>query len=129
MALEAAVRAWIEAWEQVWPAKDAKRIAARYAASASYRSHPFREPTTAIEYVRRAFGEEDLVRCWFGEPVTHGERATVEYWAILRKPNGSEITIAGTSVLHFDGDGLVDDHRDYWTERDGSVDPPSGWGR
>jgi hypothetical protein len=125
----AASRAWIEAWEQGWPAKDAEWIVARYTATASYRSHPFREPTTAIEYVRRAFGEEDLVRCWFGEPVAHGERAAVEYWAILRKPDGSEITVAGAAALRFNDDGLVIDHRDYWTQRDGAVEPPAGWGR
>jgi nuclear transport factor 2 (NTF2) superfamily protein len=126
---EAAAHAWIEAWEQGWPTKDAERIAARYTATASYRSHPFREPTTAIEYVRRAFEEEELVRCWFGEPVVKGDRAAVEYWAILQKPEGPEITIAGTSLLRFDAVGLVVDHRDYWTERDGSVEPPPGWGR
>jgi hypothetical protein len=125
---QAAARAWIAAWQQGWPAKDAERIGSRYSATASYRSHPFREPTTTIEYVRRAF-EEELVRCWFGEPVVQAKRAAIEYWAILRKPEGSEITIAGTSVLRFDADGLVVDHRDYWTERDGSVEPPSGWGR
>jgi hypothetical protein len=90
---------------------------------------PFREPTTAIEYVRRAFGEEDLVRCWFGEPVGQRDRAAVEYWAILRKPDGSDITIAGTTALRFDEEGLVVEHRDYWAERHGIVEPPAGWGR
>jgi SnoaL-like domain len=125
----AAARAWIDAWQRGWPAKDAELIAARYDPSASYRSHPFRDPTTALDYIRWAFGEEDLVRCWFGEPVTQDDRAAVEYWAILRGADGSETTVAGTAVLQFDSDGLVRTHRDYWAERGGAAEPPTGWGR
>ena len=102
-------------------------IAARYRPDAPYRSRPFREPTTAREYVTQAFGEEQLVRCWFGEPIVEGERAAVEYWAILHSPDGSDITIAGHSHLRFDGEGLVVEHRDYWAQRDGAVGPPPGW--
>jgi hypothetical protein len=124
-----AAKAWIDVWERGWPTREAELIASRYGPGAPYVSHPFRDPTTALEYVRRAFDEEDLVRCWFGEPVATGDRAAVEYWAILRRPNGSEFTIAGTAVLRFDADGLVQDHRDYWTQREGVAEPPSSWGR
>jgi len=124
----AAVRTWVEAWEEGWPSKDVERIASRYQPDAPYRSHPFRDVSTAREYVTRAFGEEELVRCWFGEPIVEGDRAAVEYWAILRTPGGADITIAGHSHLRFDEDGLVADHRDYWTQRDGAVEPPGGWG-
>ena len=103
-------------------------IAARYRPDAPYRSHPFRDVSTAREYVTQAFGEEELVRCWFGEPVVEGDRAAVEYWAILRSADGSDITIAGHSSLLFDENGLVAEHRDYWAQRDGAVDPPAGWG-
>jgi SnoaL-like domain len=123
-----AARAWIDAWEEGWPAEDVDVVAARYRPEAPYRSHPFREPSTARDYVAKAFTEETLVRCWFGEPVVEGDRAAVEYWAILRSPDGAEITIAGHSHLRFDRDGLVEEHRDYWTQRDGAVDPPEGWG-
>jgi nuclear transport factor 2 (NTF2) superfamily protein len=122
-----ATRAWVEAWEAGWPAKDVERIASRYRPEAPYRSHPFRDVTTAREYVTRAFDEEELVRCWFGEPVIEDERAAVEYWAILRSPDGSHITIAGHSHLRFDEEGLVVEHRDYWTQRGGAVEPPAGW--
>lgn len=124
----AAARAWVEAWEPGWPAEDVDRIASRYRPDAPYRSHPFRDVSTAREYVTQAFGEEDLVRCWFGQPVVDGERAAVEYWAILRSPDGADITIAGNSHLRFDEGGLVAEHRDYWTQRDGAIEPPPVWG-
>jgi hypothetical protein len=123
-----AVRAWVRAWQHGWPDADVDVIAGRYRPDAPYRSHPFRKPTTPHGYVAQAFTEEKLVRCWFGEPIVQGNRAAVEYWAILRSPDGSDITIAGHSHLRFDDEGLVAEHRDYWSQRDGAVEPPPGWG-
>jgi nuclear transport factor 2 (NTF2) superfamily protein len=128
MDTRVAARSWIEAWESGWPAEDVDMIAARYRPDAPYRSHPFREPSTARAYVAQAFTEEKLVRCWFGEPVVEGDRAAIEYWAILRSPDGTDITIAGHSHLRFDDDGLVAEHRDYWDQRDGAAEPPVDWG-
>jgi nuclear transport factor 2 (NTF2) superfamily protein len=128
MDTDAAARAWIEAWEKGWPATDVDRIASRYQASAPYRSHPFRDVSTVREYVTQAFTEEELVRSWFGQPIVDGDRAAVEYWAILRSPDGTHVTIAGHSHLRFDEDGLVAEHRDYWAQQDGTIDPPAGWG-
>ena len=128
MDTHAAARTWIEAWQKGWPVEDVEVIAARYRPDAPYSSHPFREPTTAREYVSQAFTDEKLVRCWFGEPVVEGDRAAVEYWAILRSADGSDLTIAGSAHLRFDEDGLVAEHRDYWTQRNGAVEPPEGWG-
>jgi hypothetical protein len=98
-----------------------------YADDAVYSSHPFREPQTARGYVERAFGEEDVVQAWFGEPVVSGDRAAVEYWAILRAE--AELTIAGAAFLRFDDDGRVIQHRDYWDQIDGRREPAEGWGR
>jgi nuclear transport factor 2 (NTF2) superfamily protein len=128
METHAAARAWVQAWEQGWPAEDVDVIAARYQPDAPYRSHPFREPTTAREYVSQAFTEEKLVRCWFGEPVVEGDRAAVEYWAVLRSPDGSDVTIAGHSHLRFDEEGSVVEHCDYWAQREGAEEPPAAWG-
>jgi SnoaL-like domain len=124
----AAVGVWVEAWQEGWPTKDVERIVSRYRPDASYRSHPFREVSTARAYVTQAFAEEDLIHCWFGDPVVDHDRAAVEYWAILRSPDGTDVTIAGHSHLRFDDGGLVIEHRDYWSQRDGAVDPPVGWG-
>jgi nuclear transport factor 2 (NTF2) superfamily protein len=128
MDTHGAVAAWIEAWREGWPTEDVDLIAARYRPDAPYRSHPFREPSTARAYVTQAFTEEKLVRCWFGEPIVEDNRAAVEYWAILRPPGGTDVTIAGHSHLRFDDEGLVVEHHDYWTQRVGSVEPPRGWG-
>lgn len=122
-----AARNWIQGWLQAWPARDVDGIAAMYADDAVYSSHPFRPPDTARSYAERAFGEEDLVQAWFGEPVVSGDRAAVEYWAILRAED--ELTIAGAAFLRFDPDGRVRDHRDYWDQLDGRREPPEAWGR
>jgi hypothetical protein len=128
METEAAAHAWVEGWRRAWPGRDVDGIAAMYEHGAVYSSHPFRAPETARSYAERAFGEEDLVRAWFGEPVVSGDRAAVEYWAVLRTQAGDHITIAGAAFLRFGADGRAIDHRDYWTQADGSREPPSGWG-
>jgi ketosteroid isomerase-like protein len=128
METEAAARAWVEGWRRAWPARDVDGIASMYADGTVYSSYPFRAADTARSYAERAFGEEDLVRAWFGEPVVSGDRAAVEYWAVLRTPAGAEITIAGAAFLCFGRDGRVTQHRDYWVQTDGSHEPPSGWG-
>jgi hypothetical protein len=99
-----------------------------YADDAPYRSRPFRDPDTLRSYVARAFAEEDLVEGRFGEPVVAGNRAAVEYWAVLRGDEG-EVTIAGAAFLRFSPDGRVLEQRDYWEQRAGAVRPPAGWGR
>ena len=110
------MRRWIDAWRSAWPAEDVERIASEYA-------------ETARSYVERAFGEEKLVSCWFGEPVVDRERAAVEYWAVLRSPRGDEVTIAGCAFLRFGEDGRVVEHRDYWDQTNGAREPSSRWGR
>jgi hypothetical protein len=66
------------------------------------------------------------VGAWFGEPVVDGDRAAVQWWAALVE-NDSEVTLAGTSVLRFDGEGLVVDEWDAWNMADGRREPPPGW--
>ena len=128
---EEAARRWIEGWSRAWPAEDADAVAALYADDAVYRSHPFREPhlgtAGARAYAERAFGEETLVEAWFGEPIAAGNRAAVEYWAILSSA-GKELTLTGTTVLRFARDGRVEEHREYWSLDDGAYRPPPGWG-
>ena len=125
-----AARAWVEAWTRGWPARDPGAIAERYRADAPYRSHPFREPTSALGYTTWAFEDQSGVRFAFGAPVvdesTH--RAVVEYWAVITTADGRDETVAGTSVLRFDAEGLVEDHRDYWVVHEGALEPPAGFG-
>jgi hypothetical protein len=37
------------------------------------------------------------------------------------------VTLAGTTVLAFDDDGLVVDHRDYWNQEEERVEHYPGW--
>jgi hypothetical protein len=128
----AAARHWAETWQRAWEAQDVEAIVALYHPDVTFSTQAFREPylrrTGVREYVSQAFAEEDEVRAWVGEPVVGDDRAAIEWWATLRE-NGAEITLAGTSVLRFDADGLVVEQRDTWNQDDGRREPPDGWGR
>jgi hypothetical protein len=123
MDVEGAARAWIEGWTSGWQNADAETIGALYADDAVFRSHPFREPEKSTrDYALRAFADEELVECRFGEPVVAGDRAAVEYWAIL-SVDGDEETLAGIAMLRFGPDGRVVEQRDYWSMEPGRRPP------
>jgi hypothetical protein len=129
---EAAARAWVDAWSRAWPAADPEPLRAVYGDDAVFRSAPFRGPHLgsegALAYARSAFAEQDdFTDCWFGEPVVAGDRAAVEYWAVLVE-NGREVTIAGVAVLRFGPEGRVVAQRDYWALEPGAREPTPGWG-
>lgn len=132
MTVEAAARRWAQTWSKAWPAKDAQTISGLYAQGARYRSHPFREPKIgpqgAQEYAEWAFSDEEAIACWFGEPISSGPRAAVEWWAVI-VTKGEEWTLAGTSVLRFSQEGQVTEHTDYWCTEKGRCLPHTGWGR
>jgi ketosteroid isomerase-like protein len=128
-----AARRWRDTWLRAWPAQDVEALRALYSEQIVLRSHPFRDarvgPDDAAAYASWAFDSEEApAECRFGEPIVDGDRATCEYWAVVRS-DGSEQTIAGVSVLRFDADGLVASERDYWSVEDGRRDPPDDWGR
>jgi ketosteroid isomerase-like protein len=128
-----AARRWRDTWERAWPAKDVEAIRSLYGEHAVFRSHPFREPRLGAEgaagYASWAFASEEApAECRFGEPIVDGDRATCEYWAVVRS-GGSEQTIAGVSMIRFDGEGLVAFQRDYWAVEVGRRDPPDDWNR
>jgi hypothetical protein len=127
MDTRAAARRWADTWERAWPAQDVGAIAALYAPDASYRALAFREPTTAARYLPETFAAEAAVECRFGTPIVDGDRAAVEWWASWLE-DGEPLTMAGTTVLRFDADGLVVDQRDYWNELPGRRPPYPGWG-
>jgi ketosteroid isomerase-like protein len=124
-----AARRWSTTWERAWMQGDVAAIVALYAADATYRSHPHREPEHggALGYVSRTFAEESEVWCRFGESVVDTGRAAVEWWASFDEL-GDVITLSGVTLLRFDHHGLVIDHVDYWTQADGRVAPYDGWG-
>ncbi|HZB36277.1 MAG TPA: nuclear transport factor 2 family protein [Gaiellaceae bacterium] len=128
METEAAARAWIAGWWHAWPAADVDAVASLYADDAAFRSQPFRDLQSPRAYAEWAFSEQDEAECWFGEPVVSGDRAFVEYWAVVRY-RGSDETIAGIAVIRFRPDGLVAEQHDYWNAQDGRIEPPLGWCR
>jgi len=125
-----AARRWADVWERAWPAKDVDGIVALYAEGVRYRALVLREPEIGIAgvraYLQRTFGEEDSIECRFGEPVASGERAVVEWWASWTEA-GDDVTMAGVTVLRFDADGMVVDHRDYWNQSDRRELPFDDW--
>ena len=127
-----AARRWRDTWASAWPEKDVDAVRSLYSDQAVFRSHPFRDPHLgadgAATYAAWAFADEDETpaEVWFGEPVVYGDRATCEYWAVVRS-GGREQTIAGISTIRFDPDGLVAAQRDYWALVDERREPPREW--
>ena len=72
-----------------------------------------------------AFGEQAAAVCRFGEPVAAGDRAAVDWWAVITDRDGSQQTVAGTSLLRFGANGLVVEQRDVWADADGFVELPA----
>ncbi|MDQ3448570.1 MAG: nuclear transport factor 2 family protein [Chloroflexota bacterium] len=132
MTYSDAAQRWADVWQRSWQTLDAESIVALYAQDATYSSEPYRIPFRgqegAREYIEGAFAEETDVRAWFGQPVVTGSRAAVQWWASLVE-DGKGVTLAGTSILTFDGDGLVVDQWDTWNSIDERREPPEGWGR
>lgn len=124
---EAAARAWIEAWTRAWRGLDAELLTPIYTSDAVQRSHPFREPGNPIEYARWALAEEEgEPEVWMGDPIVAGDRAAIEWWAIVVE-NGKEVSLAGTSIVRFDAGGRVVEQSDYWGSTDGRTPPWPGW--
>jgi ketosteroid isomerase-like protein len=123
-----AARRWTEAWRRGWEALDAGPILACYAPDALLSAEPFREPYRGLDgvraYVTQALGEEEDPTVWMSEPIVEGDRASVSWWASLRE-GGADTTLAGTSVLRFNADGLVVEQWDAWNQATERRNPPS----
>jgi ketosteroid isomerase-like protein len=122
---------WAATWRSAWEALDADPIVALYALDVVFSTEPFREPYRGRDgvrrYVTRVFGEEDDARVRVSAPIVDGDRAAISWWASLRE-DGSDVTLAGTSLLRFDDDGLVVEQWDAWNHRPERGDPPPEWG-
>ena len=128
MDAAAAAAAWVEAWETAWPGGDVEAVAPIYADDAVFYSHPFRDREPARDYVTWAFAEQVSAVCRFGEPIVEGDRAAVDWWAVMTASDGSEESIAGTSLIRFRADGRVVEQRDVWAIEPGVRDLPD-WAR
>jgi ketosteroid isomerase-like protein len=114
-----AARAWVEAWTKGWIDHDPDVIAARYADGCVFRSHPSRDPLFGPEgartYAEQAFAEERSADPSFEQPIIGDDgRSAVEYRARVTTTEGDDVDLFGVSVLRFDDEGLVTEHRDYW---------------
>ena len=77
-------------------------------------------------YLEPNFAVEHDIECRFGEPLAGGDRAAVEWWAGWNEA-GADLTMAGVTILRFDDDSMVVDHRDYWNQSGQREQPFSGW--
>lgn len=130
MNAEAAAARWAETWACAWPNRDVEAIVGLYAKNAVYRSPAFRAPDLGLDGVRRylaeQFAAEQNVECWFGQPLATDEWAAVEWWAAWRE-GGRELTYAGVTLLRFDAEGQVVEHRDYDNHIERREPPYEDW--
>jgi len=130
MDVEAAARRWAAVWSRSWPAGDADAIASLYADSTTYRAFAFREADLGLTGVRRYLNEnfaiEEEIECWFGDPIVSGDRVAVEWWGSWAE-RGTQLTLAGVTVLRFNDEGKAVDHRDYWNQVERRESPYAGW--
>jgi SnoaL-like domain len=124
MTTEDAARRWAEVWARAWVDADVEAIAALYAPEADFYSAPFREHQSPRAYVERVFGEQAQAECRFGKPIVWDDRSAVDWWGVITSTDGSVETIAGTSLLRFDADGLVVEQRDAWMSEPGRRELP-----
>ena len=89
-----------------------------------------RPPDLGLAGVRRYLDEqlpaEENIECWFALPIASGNRAAVEWWASWTE-QGQELSYAGVTVLRFDDQGQVVEHRDYDNHVEGREPPYPGW--
>lgn len=123
---------WASTWERGWAEHDVEAIVGLYADGAVFRTSPFREPgfgpAGVREYVEWAFGDEERAETRFAAPVVAGRFATGEWWTVLTA-GGKDTTLAGVSLLEFDGNGLVVAQADYWHDEPGRREPHADFGR
>jgi nuclear transport factor 2 (NTF2) superfamily protein len=123
-----AARRWVRAWTDGWESLDPEPILACYAPDAMLSTQPFREPYRGRDgvrdYVTGALAEEADPRVWMSQPIVDGDRAAISWWASLRE-DGADATLAGTSVLRFDRDGLVTEQWDAWNQLSARSEPPT----
>jgi hypothetical protein len=129
MAAMSHARRWADGYRLAWESGDPAAAAALYRDDCAFRPAPFRAVEPPLAYTTRVFPEARAEDVRFGEPVEEGDRAAVEWWAVLVSPEGEAQTIAGCSVLRFDDEGLVAESRDYWHLEPGRRAPHDTWGR
>ena len=125
-------REWLEDYATAWREGDAETLGELFTEDAVYRSTPLRPPTVGREaireYWRDACSTQENLELRFGQPLVHGNRVAVEWWATMRN-SGDDLTLPGALMLRFRAGGRCEELREYWHAEEGRVEPPEGWGR
>ena len=128
-----AARRWASTWKNAWEAKDTEAIVAALCRRCRLLDatvpHAHLRRAGVREYVSQAFAEEDGAAGLGRGPRSSTAIAPRSNGGRPLTENGVETTLAGTSVLRFDDDGLVVEQRDTWNQADGRREPPDSWGR
>jgi hypothetical protein len=127
MDVAVAARRWADVLRHAWTAGDFDAFVSLYAEDASFRG-PFGEPERAADHMRRSLSlGEPGPDVWVGEPLVSGDRAAVEWWAII-VIDGQAESYAATAWLRFGDDGAVIEEHDYWQSAPGRREPWLNWG-
>jgi hypothetical protein len=125
---ESAARRWADVLREAWPAGEIEAFIALYADDAVFRG-PFGDPEPAVDHMRRTLSlGEPGPAVWVGEPIVVGDRAAVEWWAIIVS-DGEAQSFSATAWLRFDAKGAVIEEHDHWHSSAGRKEPWPGWGR
>jgi SnoaL-like domain len=123
---------WLAEYRRAWAERDADAAADLFTEDGVYASAPFRPPHVGRERIREYWRWEparhESLDLRFGTPIIEGNRAAIEWWAIMRQ-DGELVTGPGCLVLRFDRAGRCEELREYWHEAAGAHPPPARWGK
>src|SRR5918995_2232415 len=121
---------WIEDYADAWRRGDDELVGELFTEDGVYRSSPLRPATVGRasirEYWRNAIASQEALDLRFGDPVVHGNRVVVEWWAVMRD-DGQDVTLPGCLLLRFTSGGRCEELREYWNRAEGRHEPPDGW--
>jgi hypothetical protein len=120
------VDAWIEELRRGWSAGEPEAIGKLFTQTVVYRASPFEEPLVGRDLVvahwQEELGDVDEAVVDFSSPLIDGDRAAVEWWAVVTRA-GSVKSDSGALVLEFTG-SLCSRLHEYWMLRDGALEAP-----
>jgi hypothetical protein len=122
---------WLDAYRRAWIEKNAAAARELFTPDAVYREQPFEPPFVGADaiagYWSRVTATQRDIQLRYGRPVAEGNRVAVEWWATLVNDD-APYTLAGEFLLLFAADGRCRELREYWILKEGTHEPPDGWG-
>jgi uncharacterized protein (TIGR02246 family) len=124
------VEAWVESLRSAWESADPVKIGALFTDEAEYLTNPFGKALqgrdSIVAYWSEEISTQDNVEVRMGRPMIDGERAAVEWWAVVTN-DASQVTDSGVLMLEFSGDRCRR-LAEYWMLGEGRIAPAEGWG-